>query len=69
MRKKMLLLALALTAAMASLQTPRAEAGGGYACLQCTTLPSGAQCCITCWCEDVGRFQIMSCPAIGCGEI
>ena len=69
MRKKILLLALTLAAVAFSLQAPPAEANGGYACVQCTTLPSGAQCCITCWCEDVGRFQIMSCPAIGCAEI
>ncbi len=68
MRKKMLLLALTLTVVAFSLQA-RAEAAGGYACVQCSPLPSGAQCCITCWCEDVGRFQIMSCPAIGCAEI
>lgn len=69
MRKKMLLLALALAAVAASFQAPPAEADGGYPCVQCTALPSGAQCCITCWCENVGRFQITSCPAIGCGEI
>ncbi|HEX6898347.1 MAG TPA: hypothetical protein VF789_01485 [Thermoanaerobaculia bacterium] len=69
MRKKMLLLTLALGALAASLQAPRAEADGGYPCVQCTTLSSGAQCCITCWCETVGRFQITTCPAIGCAEI
>jgi len=69
MRKKILFLALTLAAVAFSLQAPRAEAAGGYSCPQCTTLPSGFQCCIPCWCEDVGRFQIMSCPAIGCDEI
>lgn len=63
MRKKMLLLALTLTAVAASLQAPRAEAS---ACVQCETLPSGAQCCVTCYCSPNGW---MACPAIGCGEI
>lgn len=69
MRKKMLLLALSFAAVAASFQAPRAQAADGYSCPQCTTLPSGAQCCIPCWCYDSGRFQIMTCPAIGCGEI
>lgn len=63
MRKKMLFLALTLTAVAASLQVPQAEAAP---CVQCTTLSSGAQCCITCYCGPNGW---MACPAIGCGEI
>ena len=65
MRKKMLFLALSLTAVAASLQAPRAEAGGGK-CVRCTTLSSGAQCCVTCVCGPGG---MMACPEIGCGEI
>ena len=68
MRKKMLLLALVLTAT-ASLTAPSAQAGflpgGGpyYSCPVCTTYPDGSQCCITCQCSDSGG---MLCPMIGC---
>jgi len=70
MRKKMLFLALTL-AAMASLTTPRAQAGflgGGpfHACQVCTTFSDGSQCCITCQCNDSGAT---ACPAIGCGQV
>ena len=65
MKKKMLFLALALTAVAASLQAPRAEAGGGRNCVRCTTLSDGSQCCVTCVCGPGGA---MACPDIGCGE-
>ena len=69
MRKKILLLALTLVAVAFSLQAPRAEAASGYACVQCTTFADGSQCCITCWCENFGQFQVQTCPAIGCAQI
>ena len=73
MRKKLLLLALALATA-ASLTVPRAQAlpplgGGGpyHACPMCTTFEDGTQCCITCQCSADGN--VTACPAIGCGQI
>jgi hypothetical protein len=58
MRKKMLLLTLALAATAASLAAPRAQAIGGggpyHSCPMCTTLPNGAQCCISCLCNAAG---------------
>ena len=53
MRKKMLLLALALTAA-ASFPVQRAEAAGGYSCPRCVTYSNGSQCCVSCWCNSSG---------------
>jgi hypothetical protein len=55
----MLFLALALAATAASLTAPRAQAGligGGpyHSCPRCTTLPNGAQCCISCLCNADG---------------
>jgi hypothetical protein len=55
MRKKMLLLALTLAAAAASLTTPRAVAGGNYSCPICTTYADGSQCCVSCICDASGR--------------
>jgi hypothetical protein len=53
MRKKMLMLALALIAA-ASFTAPRAEAAGGYSCPQCITYSNGSRCCVSCWCNSSG---------------
>jgi hypothetical protein len=58
MRKKMLLLALAL-AATASLTAPSAQAGplpsGPYhSCQVCTTDANGTKCCQTCECSTNG---------------
>ena len=53
MRKRMLFLALALTA-LASLPLRRAEAGGTHACPRCTTYPDGSQCCVSCVCNSSG---------------
>lgn len=73
MRKKMLLLALAL-AATASLTAPSAQAGpplggGGldHTCPRCTTLSDGSQCCIYCQCN--ASETIFACPANACAEI
>jgi hypothetical protein len=55
MRKKMLFLALALTAAVASLTAPGAMAGGTHACPRCITYSDGSQCCISCICDASGR--------------
>ena len=69
-RKKMLLLALALTATAASLTAPRVQAGpligGGpyHDCPVCTTYPDGSQCCITCRCGANGTPVL--CPDIAC---
>jgi hypothetical protein len=60
MRKKMLLLTLAL-AATAALAAPRAQAagsliGGGpyHSCPMCTTYEDGSQCCVPCQCGASG---------------
>ena len=53
MRKRMMLLALALTT-VASLTAPRAEAAGGYSCPRCVTYADGSQCCVSCWCSSSG---------------
>jgi hypothetical protein len=72
MRKKMLLLALAL-AATASLTAPSAQAGflpgGGpyHSCPVCTTFSDGSQCCINCQCDASGT--VFACPANACAEI
>ncbi len=55
MRKKMLLLTLALAAAAASLTAPSATAGGTHACPRCTTYEDGSQCCVSCICDASGR--------------
>jgi hypothetical protein len=55
MRKKLLLLALSLTALTGALG--RAQAGGTHACPICTTYSDGSQCCRSCLCNDQG-FQI-----------
>jgi hypothetical protein len=55
MRKKMLLLALALAASAASLTTSRAIAGETtYFCPICTTYEDGSQCCVSCTCNSAG---------------
>ena len=69
MRKKMLLLVLALAATAASLTAPRAQAGligGGpyHSCPMCTTFPDGSQCCITCQCGVNGTP--VACPDNAC---
>lgn len=53
MRKKLLLLALALIAFGGAL-SPRAEAAGNHACPICTTYPDGSQCCVSCFCNAQG---------------
>ncbi|HVR95053.1 MAG TPA: hypothetical protein VMW27_00455 [Thermoanaerobaculia bacterium] len=53
MRKRMLFLALALTAAAVSLPAHRAEAAGYY-CPQCVTYSNGSQCCVSCYCNGSG---------------
>jgi hypothetical protein len=53
MRKKMLFLALALTA-LAALPMRHAEAAGSTFCPHCTTYPDGSQCCVSCWCNAQG---------------
>jgi hypothetical protein len=54
MRRKLMFLALALTAAAVSLPTPRAEAASGYSCPRCVTYADGSQCCVSCWCNGSG---------------
>jgi hypothetical protein len=51
MRKKMLLLALALAGALSA---SRAVAGGTYFCPICTTYADGSQCCVSCTCNSSG---------------
>lgn len=56
MRKKMLFLALVLTAT-ASLTSPRTGAATTYhGCPICTTYSDGSQCCVSCICDDKGRL-------------
>ena len=51
MKKRMLFLALALTA-LASLPLHRAEAGGGtVSCPRCVTYADGSRCCVSCICD------------------
>jgi hypothetical protein len=52
MRKKMLLLALALLALAGSLTG--VEAAGTHSCPRCTTYPNGSQCCVSCICNGAG---------------
>jgi recombinational DNA repair protein RecR len=71
MRKKMLFLALALTAT-ASLTTPLTAAATTYhSCPICTTYSDGSQCCVGCICDNTGRLVACTdhyCPPEG-GEI
>jgi len=53
MRKRLLLLTLALMAVAGAFYRP-AEAAG-HACPACTTYPDGSQCCVSCWCDGSGR--------------
>jgi hypothetical protein len=67
MRKKMLLLAFALTATVVSL-APRADASGLHSCPICTTYSDGSQCCVPCVCDDKGHVQACTnvyCPPEG----
>jgi membrane protease subunit (stomatin/prohibitin family) len=68
MRKKMLLLALSLAAAAASLTAPSAVASGTHSCPRCTTYADGSQCCVSCICNSSG-FPIACtnnfCPPAG----
>jgi hypothetical protein len=54
MRKKMLFLALTLTATAFSLPAPNAEAVGNHACPRCITYSNGSQCCVSCVCNGAG---------------
>jgi hypothetical protein len=63
MRKKMMLLALALTAVASTLSAPRAEAGT-YSCPICTYYSNGSKCCVPCWCNGTG--QVVACTDLYC---
>lgn len=69
MRKKMLFLALALTALAASTTSVNAIPPTSQACA-CTTYPDGSQCCV-CRCDARGRIlyctDVMCPPADGGG--
>lgn len=71
MRKKMLLLTLALAALVGALATPPATAGGTYSCPQCTYYADGTRCCVSCICGSNG-FPIACtdnyCPPAGGGD-
>ncbi len=54
MRKKLLLLGLAMAAVAGSLLAPRAEAVGYHSCPICTTYADGSQCCVGCICDSSG---------------
>jgi hypothetical protein len=67
MRKKMLFLALALTAT-ASLTTPLTAATTYTSCPICTTYADGSQCCVSCICDSTGRIVACTdhyCPPEG----
>jgi hypothetical protein len=66
MRKKMLLLALALTAT-AGLTAPR-TAVAYTSCPICTTYADGSQCCVSCICDAKGHIVACTdhyCPPEG----
>ena len=70
MRKKMLFLALALTATV-SLTATRTASAGTYSCPICTTYADGSQCCVSCFCNGLGQVVACTdhyCPPEG-GEI
>jgi hypothetical protein len=72
MRKKILLLSLSLAAVAASLQAPRAQAGGYVSCPICTTYADGSQCCVSCICDSSGRLVACTdhyCPPAGGGGV
>jgi hypothetical protein len=52
MRKKMLLLALALATLTGALTASRATAVGSTYCPQCTYYADGSSCCVSCWCRN-----------------
>ncbi|HEY9423127.1 MAG TPA: hypothetical protein VIW92_17065 [Thermoanaerobaculia bacterium] len=52
MRKKMLLLTLALASLAGALATAPATAAGTYSCPQCTYYADGSKCCVSCWCQN-----------------
>lgn len=64
MRKKMLMLAFALTALAASTSTTARAASGYYSCPQCTTYADGSQCCVPCLCNAQG--WIVACTNVIC---
>ncbi len=49
MRKKMLLLSIAVAALIGALTTPPSLAVGGVCKPQCTYYSDGSQCCVSCW--------------------
>jgi hypothetical protein len=64
MRKKMLLLTLALVAT-ASLATPRTGTATTYvSCPICTTYSDGSQCCVPCVCD--GKGHVLACTDLYC---
>jgi len=54
MRKKLMFLALALTATAVSFPAPRAEAAPNHPCPRCVTYSNGSQCCVNCMCNGAG---------------
>ena len=60
MRKKMLLLGLAMAATVVSLSTPLATASGTHSCPICTTYADCSRCCVSCICDD-DTGQIVAC--------
>ena len=68
MRKKLLLLALSLATTASALASPILIGPGSlHPCQQCTTLSNGAQCCISCLCNDAG--VPFTCAQNACAEI
>jgi hypothetical protein len=64
MRKKMLLLTLALVATV-SLATARTGTATTYvSCPICTTYSDGSQCCVPCTCDDKGHR--LACTNVYC---
>lgn len=63
MRKKIVMLSLALGAlAGAFLSTPQAQAVGGTCSPRCTYYSNGSKCCVNCW----GTWPNCGCTNVYC---
>lgn len=65
MRKKLLMLAFALTAvAAATTSSVKAAPAAYYSCPQCVTYSDGSQCCVPCLCNS--RGWVVACTDVYC---
>ncbi|MBW8878382.1 MAG: hypothetical protein JF614_25755 [Acidobacteria bacterium] len=63
MRKKMLLLGLAMAAVIGALSTPGANACPNTSCPICTTYADGSECCVGCICCG---DRVIACTNVYC---